>query len=100
MTISSGRAGPAPHLPLSPHRHTRHARLRWHLGTVARRVRARRAGRGSTNGSEDAATVPKAAAPHIRSASESALSGAVYDSEAGTCSGLQHKPIPLELFSL
>jgi hypothetical protein len=64
-----------------------------HLGSVARRVRARRAG------SEDAATVPKGAA-HIRSASESALSGAVYDSEAGTCSGLQRKPIPLELFSL
>jgi hypothetical protein len=71
-----------------------------HLGSVARRVRARRAGSGgSTNGSEDAATVPKGAA-HIRSASESALSGAVYDSEAGTCSGLQRKPIPLELFSL
>jgi hypothetical protein len=75
------------------------ARLRMHLGSVARRVRARRAGgRGSTNGSEDAATVPKAAA-HFRSASESA-SGAVYDSEAGTFLSLQRKPIPLELFSL
>jgi len=75
------------------------ARLRMHLGSVARHVRARRAGgRGSTNGSEDAATVPKAAV-HIRSASESA-SGAVYDSEASSSLSLQRKPIPLELFSL
>ena len=79
------------------------ARLRMHLGSVARRVRARRAGGGgggssSTNGSEDAVTVPKAAG-HIRSVSESA-SGAIYDSEAGTFLSLQRKRIPLELFSL
>jgi len=68
-----------------------------HLGSVARRVRARRAGGAGTNNSEDAGAVSKVAV-HLRSSSETALSGAV--SEAGAFSGLQRKPIPLELFSL
>jgi hypothetical protein len=68
-----------------------------HLGSVARRVRARRAGGAGTNNSEDAGAVSKVAV-HLRSSSETALSGAV--SEAGACSGLQRKPIPLEQFSL
>jgi hypothetical protein len=69
------------------------ARLRMHLGSVARLVRVRRGGR--TNGSEEAVAVPKVAA-HLRSASESALSGPATVSEEAT---LQRKPIPLELFS-
>jgi hypothetical protein len=70
-----------------------------HLGSVARRVRARRAGGTGINNSEDAGAVSKVAV-HLRSSSETALSGAVSVSEAGACSGLQRKPIPLELFSL
>jgi hypothetical protein len=77
------------------------ARFCMHPGSVARLVRARRSGAGvsNINGGEDAATVPKVAA-HVRSASESALSSPVYDSEAGTCTGLRRKLIPLDLFSL
>ncbi|KAI0253449.1 hypothetical protein BJV78DRAFT_1280997 [Lactifluus subvellereus] len=76
------------------------SRLRFHLGSVARRVRVLRAGVSS----EDA-VVPKV---HLRSASESALAwggGASppLATEAATgsraaASGLRRKPIPLELF--
>jgi hypothetical protein len=79
-----------------------------HLGSVARLVRTRRVGR--SNGCEDpVAAVPKAVtgATHLRCASESALSGtdvvvvaaAATEGEAPPRSGLQRKPIPLELFS-
>ena len=91
-TVST--AASSPHTPTSGS-----ARLRIHLGSVARLMHAHRSGVGvsSINGGEDAAPVSKAAA-HVRSASGSALSSPVYDSDAGACTALQHKPI--ELFSL
>lgn len=77
------------------------ARLRFHLGSVARRVRARRTG---ASGSDDVA-VPKT---HARSSSEPSANpgtngevGVRPDSgheEADAESCLRRKPIPLELF--
>ena len=71
-------------------------RLRMHLGTVARLVRARRVGRSKD--CEDPVAVPKAAM-HVRSASESAMPDSVTVYEEAPRSGLQRKPIPPELFS-
>ncbi|KAH9171567.1 hypothetical protein EDB89DRAFT_1970590 [Lactarius sanguifluus] len=75
------------------------ARLRFHLGTVARRVRARRTG---ASGSDNA--VPKTHArsssePSANSGANSAVVGVRSESgheDAESC--LRRKPIPLELF--
>ncbi|KAI9462893.1 hypothetical protein BJY52DRAFT_1255845 [Lactarius psammicola] len=97
VTRAAGAASP----PTSP---SPSARLRFHLGSVARRVRARRMG---ASGSGDVA-VPKT---HARCSSEpSANPGANFeDAGSGVRSDLGHeevdaesclrrKPIPLELF--
>ena len=72
------------------------ARLRLHLASVARRVRARRAGGVYSNEGEGVAASIHRAAPgalHVRSSSESALS------VSGSAADLRRKPIPLELFA-
>ncbi|KAI9449943.1 hypothetical protein F5148DRAFT_1245256 [Russula earlei] len=76
------------------------ARIRFHLGSVARRVRVRRA--GGINGGEDTIVVPNNPALLARSSSESAKSSvsASATDDAVAFSGLRRKPIPLELFSL
>ena len=72
------------------------ARLRFHLASVARRVRSRRAGGVYSNEGESCASSIHGAAPealHVRSSSESALS------VSGSAADLRRKPIPLELFA-
>ena len=98
-TTSSSSSSPPP----SPG--SASARLRFHLTSVARRVRARRAGGKYVSegcGEDDGGTAsihgraPAPGALHVRSSSESALSGS---SSAVVCSDMRRKPIPLELFA-
>jgi len=88
--------------PGSPPPTSPSARLRFHLGSVARRVRSRRA--GGSNGGEVTVDAPKTVAlAHLRSSSEPATLGSVCasdDTAPFSISRTRRKPIPLELFSL
>ncbi|KAH9988172.1 hypothetical protein BJV77DRAFT_1023270 [Russula vinacea] len=93
------------------------ARFRFHLASVARRVRARRAGGNNNNhnnsnnnnsGSNNNGCGETAVGSmHVRSSSESAVSGSgsssvsgtVYETTASSGSDLRRKPIPFELLT-